>query len=192
MSRTRERRTNGSAMTGCPPIVDYALLGDCRSAALVSRDGSLDWLCLPRYDSPSIFAALLDADHGGRFRMRPTGEFQASRRYAPVANIVETTFRRPSGAFILRDLADSRRSRPARQAPPRTLYRNEPAPIPVGASSGRERGRGSDWSPPEAARSSTRPMKAPRWVSRYKAGAECCPKGASTTPSGMDRQNRDR
>lgn len=91
-------------MTRYPPIGDYALIGDCRSAGLVSRDGSLDWLCLPRYDSASIFAALLDADRGGRFRIRPTGEFQTSRRYVPDTNILETTFQAQNGAFILRDL----------------------------------------------------------------------------------------
>src|SRR5689334_13783219 len=79
-------------------IGDYALIGDCRSAALVSRDGSIDWLCLPRFDSPSIFAALLDARHGGRLCVRPVGEFTSS------TNIVETTFRTASGAFVLRDL----------------------------------------------------------------------------------------
>src|SRR5829696_35739 len=89
---------------GYPPIGDYALIGDCRGAGLVSRDGSLDWLCLPRFDSPAAFAALLDADAGGRFRIRPAGAFRAERRYLPDTNIVETTFRCPGGAVTLRDL----------------------------------------------------------------------------------------
>jgi GH15 family glucan-1,4-alpha-glucosidase len=87
-----------------PPIDGYALIGDCRSAGLVSREGSLDWLCLPRFDSPSIFAAVLDAENGGRFLVRPIGEFRAERRYLPDTNVLETTFRCPSGAFVLRDL----------------------------------------------------------------------------------------
>ena len=91
-------------MTGYPPINDYALIGDCRSAGLISRDGSLDWLCFPRFDSPSIFAALLDAKDGGRFCIRPTGEFRSERRYLPDTNVLETTFRCPNGAFVLRDL----------------------------------------------------------------------------------------
>jgi GH15 family glucan-1,4-alpha-glucosidase len=89
---------------GYPPIGDYALIGDCRGAGLVSRDGSLDWLCLPRFDSPAIFAALLDADEGGRFRIRPAGAFRAERRYLPDTNIVETTFRCPGGTVALRDV----------------------------------------------------------------------------------------
>jgi GH15 family glucan-1,4-alpha-glucosidase len=91
-------------MTRYQLIGDYALIGDCRSAGLVSRDGSLDWLCLPRFDSPSIFAALLDGDDGGRFRIRPTGEYRTTRRYLPDTNIVETTFQTPAGTFVLRDL----------------------------------------------------------------------------------------
>jgi len=91
-------------MTRYPPIGDYALIGDYRGAGLVSRDGSLDWLCLPRFDSPSIFAALLAVDDGGRFRIRPTGEYRTDRRYVPDTNIVETTFQAPGGASILRDL----------------------------------------------------------------------------------------
>ncbi len=90
--------------TTYPPIGDYALIGDGRSAALVSRDGSIDWLCLPRFDSPSIFAALLDAEHGGRFRIRPVGEFRVERRYLPETNILETTFTGPAGSAVLRDL----------------------------------------------------------------------------------------
>jgi GH15 family glucan-1,4-alpha-glucosidase len=87
-----------------PPIDDYALIGDCRSAGLVSRDGSLDWLCLPRFDSPSIFAAVLDAENGGRFLMRPIGEFRTERRYLANTNVLETVFRTPTGACVLRDL----------------------------------------------------------------------------------------
>jgi GH15 family glucan-1,4-alpha-glucosidase len=86
------------------PISDYALIGDCRSAGLISRDGSLDWLCLPRFDSPSIVAALLDAEAGGRFRIRPTREYEVTRRYVPDTNILETTFTSPGGVAVLRDL----------------------------------------------------------------------------------------
>src|ERR671913_2089222 len=67
-------RTSESAIY--PPIDHYALIGDCRSAGLVSRDGSLDWLCLPRFDSPSIFAAVLDAENGGRVLVRPIRGFR--------------------------------------------------------------------------------------------------------------------
>jgi GH15 family glucan-1,4-alpha-glucosidase len=87
-----------------PDIGAYALIGDCRSAALVSRDGSLDWLCWPRFDSPSVFAALLDQERGGRFRVRPTGSFRTTRRYLPDTNIVETTFDAPTGTVVLGDL----------------------------------------------------------------------------------------
>jgi GH15 family glucan-1,4-alpha-glucosidase len=102
MEVTRSTRQVGT--TGYRPIHDYALIGDCRGAGLVSRDGSLDWLCFPRYDSPSLFAALLDARAGGRLRVRPGGEFRSERRYRPDTNILETTFRTPSGRFVLRDL----------------------------------------------------------------------------------------
>src|SRR5215203_6917392 len=87
-----------------PPISDYALIGDCRSAGLVSRDGSLDWLCLPRFDSPAVFAALLDASEGGRFCVRPVGEYSSERRYLANTNVLETVFRTPTGACVLRDL----------------------------------------------------------------------------------------
>ena len=87
-----------------PPISDYAIIGDCRSAGLISRDGSLDWLCFPRFDSPSVFAALLDAKEGGRFCIRPVGEYISERRYLPDTNVLEITFRCPNGACVLRDL----------------------------------------------------------------------------------------
>src|ERR671921_1980337 len=93
-----------SQNAGYPPIGDYALIGDCRGAGLVSRDGSLDWLCFPRFDSPSVFAALLDTEAGGRFRIRPTGEFRVERRYLPDTNVLETTFYGPTGSLALCDL----------------------------------------------------------------------------------------
>jgi alpha,alpha-trehalase len=84
------------------PIGDYALLSDCRSAALVSRDGSVDWLCFPRFDGPSVFCRLLDPA-GGRFAIQPAGEFQASRRYADQTMVLETTFTTPGGTAVLTD-----------------------------------------------------------------------------------------
>src|SRR5580698_1577942 len=91
----------GAAMDGLP-IGDYALLSDCHSAALVSRDGSVDWLCFPRFDGPSLFCRLLDSG-GGRFAITPTGEFQARRRYADETMVLETTFTTTGGAAVLTD-----------------------------------------------------------------------------------------
>jgi GH15 family glucan-1,4-alpha-glucosidase len=91
-------RTNGYAA-----IQDYAVVGDGRTVALVALDGSIDWLCLPDLDSPSTFAALLDADHGGRFHLAPEVEYQASRRYLPGTNVLETTFKTATGAVRVTD-----------------------------------------------------------------------------------------
>ena len=64
-------------------IEDYALIGDCETAALVSRDGSIDWLCWPRFDSDACFAALLGEPGNGRWKIAPTAEARISRRYLP-------------------------------------------------------------------------------------------------------------
>ena len=85
------------------PISDYALIGDCRTAALVSGDGSIDWLCLPRFDSPSVFAALLDPAIGGHFAIAPVGECRMTRRYLADTAVLVTTFETGGGAVSLID-----------------------------------------------------------------------------------------
>jgi GH15 family glucan-1,4-alpha-glucosidase len=84
-------------------IEDYALIGDCRSAALVSRDGSIDWLCWPRFDSEACFAALLGTSDHGRWLVAPRDEAKVTRRYRPGTLILETTFETRDGAVTLID-----------------------------------------------------------------------------------------
>lgn len=83
-------------------ISDYALLSDCHGAALVSRAGSIDWLCLRRFDSPAVFARLLGED-AGHWSITPRGETTVSRRYRDATMVLETTFSTPSGELVLDD-----------------------------------------------------------------------------------------
>jgi GH15 family glucan-1,4-alpha-glucosidase len=84
-------------------IQDYAIIGNGRSAALISKRGSLDWLCWPRFDSPSIFGAILDPKSGGHWSIHPVHESEPSRRYIENTNILETTFVGESGRIGLTD-----------------------------------------------------------------------------------------
>src|SRR5215469_10990531 len=84
------------------PIAEYALLSDCRSAALVSRSGSVDWLCFPRFDGPSVFARLLD-DQAGHWSIEAPGATEVSRRYVEGTMALETTFRTRAGTAVLLD-----------------------------------------------------------------------------------------
>jgi alpha,alpha-trehalase len=84
------------------PIADYGLLADCNSSALLSRGGSIDWLCLPRYDSDAIFARILDPA-AGHWSIRPAGEFTVRRRYLPGTLVIETTFTTDAGTVRLQD-----------------------------------------------------------------------------------------
>jgi GH15 family glucan-1,4-alpha-glucosidase len=84
------------------PIANYGLLADCNSAALVDSHGSVDWLCLPRYDSDAVFARLLDPD-AGHWSIRPVGSYRATRRYLPGTLVIETVFTTDTGEVRLTD-----------------------------------------------------------------------------------------
>src|SRR5438067_10614526 len=84
------------------PIGEYALLGDTRSAALVSRNGSVDWLCLPRFDADPVFGYLTDADHGGHFEVAIEGKVE-SRSYRSESAVLETRWRGPTGTATVTD-----------------------------------------------------------------------------------------
>ncbi len=86
-----------------PPIADYAFLSDCHTGALIAPDGSIDWLCVPRFDAPSIFGTLLDRQ-AGSFRFGPFGiNVPSARIYEPGTNILLTTWKTPTGWVIVRD-----------------------------------------------------------------------------------------
>jgi GH15 family glucan-1,4-alpha-glucosidase len=88
---------------GPPKIQDYAVIGDGRSVALVSRGGSIDWLCWPRFDSPSLFGAILDQQIGGSWSIAPTEPARIERRYVDGTNVLETRFHTATGEVVLTD-----------------------------------------------------------------------------------------
>jgi GH15 family glucan-1,4-alpha-glucosidase len=107
-----------------PPIAEYGFLSDCETTALVAPSGAVEWLCVPRVDSPSIFGAILDRD-AGSFRFGPADvQVPASRRYLPGTNVLETSWGSSTGWIIVRDVmligpwhAEEERSRSQRRAP---------------------------------------------------------------------------
>jgi GH15 family glucan-1,4-alpha-glucosidase len=95
------------------PIEDYALIGDTHTAGLVSREGSIDWLCLPRFDSPACFAALLGDPSNGRWRLAPTGPVrEARRRYQGDTLVLETEYRTEEGVVRVVDCMPPRQADP--------------------------------------------------------------------------------
>ena len=86
------------------PIADYGAIGEGRSVALISRTGSIDWWCPARFDAPSVFGAILDANAGGHFRLAPSGQAESASRYVDDTNVLETTHVTPTGIVRVRDL----------------------------------------------------------------------------------------
>ncbi len=87
-----------------PPIADHGLIGDLQTAALVSTDGTIDWFCCPRFDSPSVFGSLLDDEHGGRFALRATGEATVTKQmYLPDTAILVTRYSSETGVAEVQD-----------------------------------------------------------------------------------------
>jgi alpha,alpha-trehalase len=113
------------AADGFMPIAGYGLIADCNTAALVGTDGSIDWLCLPRYDSPALLARILDPD-AGRFAITPRGAFETRRRYVDGTLVLETTFETETGTARLTDalvFAEGQRGHDVGLAAPHELLR---------------------------------------------------------------------
>src|SRR3974390_1487479 len=124
-STGQEAVSDANATTSSQPIGAYGLLSACNTAALADSRGSIDWLCLPRYDSPAVFARILDPD-AGHWSIRPVGRFTTTRRYLSGTLVPETTFEGQHGIARLTDalvFADGERGHALGQDSPRELLR---------------------------------------------------------------------
>ena len=94
---------SAAAPSPFPPIADYAFLSNCHTGALVAADSAIDWLCVPAFDSPSVFGSLLDRE-AGFFQLGPYGiNHPADRAYEPGTNVLVTTWKTPTGWILVRD-----------------------------------------------------------------------------------------
>jgi GH15 family glucan-1,4-alpha-glucosidase len=100
---TERKEQSAAAPSPFPPIADYAFISDCHTGALIAPDGAIDWLCVPAFDAPSIFGSLLDRE-AGFFRFGPFGiNHPTQRNYVPGTNVMETSWKTPSGWVVVRD-----------------------------------------------------------------------------------------
>lgn len=106
MTITRPKHNPKLSTPYFPPIEDYGIIGNCHTAALVSSRGSIDWLCLPRFDSPSVFARILDLERGGAWSIQPATPCESTHQYLDETNILETTFTCKEGRISLLDFMD--------------------------------------------------------------------------------------
>ena len=104
-------------------ISDYGVIGNLRTVALIGLDGSIDWLCLPFLDSPSVFGSLLDDKKGGRFHIRPADEYDSTARYREGTNILVTSMRTRTGVMRLTDFMPPEEGREVHEDTPVDLYR---------------------------------------------------------------------
>ncbi len=102
----QSRRRGGTPAGEYLPIEDYGVIGNGHTTALISSRGSVDWLCFHRFDSPSLFARILDPDRGGYWSIQPEEPFESSHRYRKATNVLETTFQCAAGTVVLRDFMD--------------------------------------------------------------------------------------
>ena len=103
MARSDSLADSSAIFGDYPPIGDHGLIGDLRTAALVATDGTIDWYCTPRFDSPSVFAALLDHGAGGHFLLAPSHWARSSQFYFPDTNVLITRFFTPDGVGEIQD-----------------------------------------------------------------------------------------
>ncbi|MGI9038620.1 MAG: glycoside hydrolase family 15 protein [Gemmatimonadota bacterium] len=94
---------NSDDTTRYRPLEHYGIIGDMRAVALISRAGAIDWCCLPRFDSPSLFGAILDADRGGHWSIRPEGTDEGVQYYEPRTNVLVTRYETPTGVVEVTD-----------------------------------------------------------------------------------------
>ena len=83
--------------------LNYGVIGNCSTAALISEKGAIEWLCFPEFDSPSVFAAILDRQKGGHFGFKVTSDYKVTQSYVPHTNILSTHFESEEGAFDVVD-----------------------------------------------------------------------------------------
>ena len=113
------------------PIAEHGPIGDLHTVALVGTDGTIDWYCCPRFDSPSVFAAILDAEKGGLFRIAPDCEGWSSKQlYLPDTNVLITRFLTPDGVGEVQDFMPPPRKRQGRRTAIASIRRVVASPRP--------------------------------------------------------------